>query len=302
MSSSWTFADIKSKIRKVTGRLSSNEMTETDLNDRTNKYYQFTFPAEVKLERQHTYFDFLTTVNQATYDFTAVTAPLVFTNVEPPATLDNLSMLYYQDPGRFNSENPQQITRGNMGTGNGAQVSFPTTVAGFPIMPGTTVITDNVEVFEDTNTTFSTTTQNITGSLGGLATVNYSTGAFNVTFLTPPANGQLIVLSYQIFQAGRPTAVLFYDHQFKFFVPPDTAYRFRMKGYQVVAALVNATDTPILSQWGPAIAYGTARGIHADFGEMDAYAEVTQLYNEQIDYVLTRTEQNLLNTRAAPFF
>ncbi len=299
---SWTLADIRFKVRQVTGRLSPEEMTNTELDERINKFYQFTFPTEVKLERQHTYFDFLTTVNQATYDFESVTAPLIFTNVEPPATLDNLSLIYYQDPGRFFTENPHQYNRLNMGTGDGATVSFNTTVVGFPIAPDSTVITDNIEVFEDTNTTYSTTTQAITGSLGGGASVNYSTGVFAVTFNTAPANGQLIFLSYIAFQPGRPTAVLFYNHQFQFFVVPDTAYRFRMKGYLVESALVNATDTPVLSQWGPAIAYGTSRVIHADFGEMEAYGEVTTLYNEQIDYVMTRTDQNLLNTRAAPFF
>ena len=75
-----------------------------------------------------------------------------------------------------------------------------------------------------------------------------------------------------------------------------------MKGYKVVEALVNATDTPVQSQWGPALAYGTARDIHADFGEMGAYQEVTSLYNEQIAYVMTRTDQHLLNSRALPSF
>lgn len=302
MSSSWTLADIRFKVRQVTGRLSPQEMTTNELDDRINKYYQFTFPAEVKLERQHTFFDFLTTANQATYDFEAVTAPEVFTNIEPPATIDNLYLIYYQDPGRFNEENPFQVNRRTPWTGNGVIESFDTMVIGFPIFPGTTVITDDVEVFEDKNTIFTDEDVLIPGSLGGGALVNYSTGSFEVNFATAPANGQIIHLSYVLFQAGRPTAVLFYNNEFKFFVPPDTAYRFRMKGYKVVDPLVNATDTPILSQWGPAIAYGTARDIHADFGEIEAYGEVTGLYKEQIGYVMTRTDQNLLNTRAAPFF
>ncbi len=301
--SSWTLSDIRLKVRRVTGRLSPQEMTTDELDDRINKYYQHTFPAEVKLERQHTFFDFLTVANQATYDFEAVTAPDVFTNVEPPATMDNLSLIYYQDPGRFNEENPFQINRLTPWTGDGFIVNFNTIVTGFPIMPASVVITDNVTVFEDTNKIFALGNPiDIPGNPGGLAVVTYSTGAISVTFSMAPANGQAISLSYIIFQAGRPTSVLYYDNEFKFFVPPNTAYRFRMKGYKVVDALVNATDTPVLSQWGPAIAYGTARNIHVDFGEMEEYNQVTQLYNEQIDYVMTRTDQNLLNSRAAPFF
>lgn len=298
----WTLADIRRKIRKVTGRLSDEEISNAEIDDRINKYYQYTFPAEVKLERQHTFFEFLTEPNQATYDFEAVTSPLVFTNVEPPATIDNLSLIYYQDPGRFNEENPFQVTRLTPWVGNNFIKVFNIQVVGFPIFPGTLVITDNFEVFEDTNTIFADNNNNIPGSKGGSASVNYSTGFVEVVFNTAPVSGQGIFLSYIIFQPGRPTAVLFYDNEFKFFVPPNTAYRFQMKGYKVVDPLVDATDTPVYSQWGPAIAYGAARDLHADFGEMDAYQQVTALYDEQIDYVMTRTDQNLMNSRAAPFF
>lgn len=294
----WNLSQIRQKVRQVTGRLSPNELTNDQVDNYINQYYQFTFPAEVKLEKQHTFYEFLTTVNQPTYTFASAT----YTNVEPPATLDNLSLIYYQDPGRFNQENPYQITNLTPWTGDGSTVTFSTTVTGFPILPDSVVITDNTEVFEDTNTTWTTADVTLTGSLGGTATVNYSTGVVSVTFATAPTNGQLIYLSYTVFAAGRPTAVLFYDNTFTFFPPPNTAYRFKMKAYIVVDPLVNATDTPAFPQWGPAIAYGASRDIHSDFGEMQAYQEVTMLYNEQIDYVMTRTDQNLLNTRAMPFF
>lgn len=294
----WTLADIQTKVRQVTGRLSQNEMTNTELIDRINKYYQYTFPAEVKLEKKHSYYEFLTSVNQPTYTFDNTT----YTNVEPPAVIDYLDLLYYQEPARFFANNPYQITRLTPWTGDGVTVAFNTTVTGFPILPDTLVISDNVETFEDTNKTWTEANVNITGSLGGTATVNYSTGVISVTFSSPPPNGQLIYLSYVLFQPGRPAAVLFYDNEFTFFPPPDTAYRFIMKAYKRVDPLVNATDTPELPQWGPCIAYGTARDIFSDYGENDAYAETTVLYKEQVAYVLNRTEQNLLNTRAMPFF
>lgn len=298
MSTTWNLGDIRTKTRKLTGRLSSQEMSTNELDKRINQYYQYTFPAEVKLERQHTFYEFLTTVNQATYTFDNTN----YTNVEPPATIDNYQMYYYQDPARFEEQNPYQITRLTPWTGDGVTVLFTTTVTGFPIFPGTLVITDNVEVFEDTNTTWTTTNVIINGSLGGSATVNYNTGVISVTFASAPANGQDIFTSYVLFKPGRPTAVLLYNNEFTFFPPPNTAYRFKMKAYIPPVALALATDTPILPQWGPAIAYGTAKQIFADYGELDAKREIEPDYQEQIDYVLNKTEQNLLNTRAAPFF
>lgn len=293
----WDLSQIRQKVRQVTGRLSENELSTPLLDNYINQYYQYTFPAEVKLDRQHTYYEFLTTPNQPTY-----TAPTGFTNFEPEATMDENSLLWYQDPGRFYQENWKQITRLTPWTGDGVTTSFNTTITGFPIWPDTLVITDNTEVFEDTNKIFANSPVNIIGSLSGTATVNYSTGAITAGFNTAPANGQDIYLSYSVFAAKRPQAVLYYNNEFAFWPIPDTAYRFKAKAYAVTDPLVNATDQPPLDQWGPCIAYGAARDIHSNYGEFDAYAEVTALYKEQVKYVLTRTDQNLLNTRAAPHF
>jgi hypothetical protein len=93
-----------------------------------------------------------------------------------------------------------------------------------------------------------------------------------------------------------------YDNQFQLFPVPDQAYIIRMRAYSVVTELTNATDTPDLNEWGPMIAYGTARDIFTDYGELDAYQQTTALYKEQKNYVLTRTCQNLLNIRSTPNF
>lgn len=294
----WTLANIRAKVRQVTGRLTPGELSNQRLDDYVNRYYQYTFPAELKLEKKHTYYEFLTVANQAWYDFPDTT----YTNVEPPAYIDNLHLLWYQDPAPFIETNPQNISRQTPWTGDGVTTAFNTTITGFPIMPSTTVITDNVETFQDTNQTWTTSNVVVVGDQGGNLTINYSTGVITVNFSNAPANGQAISLSYEIFAAGRPTAVLLYNNQFQLFPPPDTAYRFKVKAYAVVLPFVNATDRPELDQWGPCIAYGASRDIFADFGEMDSYAEITALYKEQLAYVLKRTNQNLLNTRAAPNF
>lgn len=293
----WDLAAIRQLVRQVTGRYSEDELPTAELDTDINQYYQYTFPAEVKLERQYTYYEFLTTANQAYYDL-----PDGYTNLVPPAIIDWQDMLWYQDPGYFYQNNPLQIQQTTPWTGDGATQFFTTTNQGFPIMPGTLVITDNVEYFEDTNKNWTTATVNITGTLGGTATVNYDTGVITVNFFTAPANGQNIYLTTALFNPGRPQAVLMFNNQLQFFPVPDTAYRFQCKAYKIVDPLVNATDRPPLDEWGPTIAYGTARNIMAKFGEMDAYAETTALYKEQVQYIYVRTEQNLLNTRSAPDF
>lgn len=316
MAAEWTLAEIRKKVRQVSGRLSTNEMTTNQVDDYINKYYQFTFPAEVKLERKHTYYEFDTVANTHIYtlpnDPDNVSTPTVpaFTNFEPPATLDGLSLLWYQEPAPFLNNNPQdQVQRDNSNTGNAVITNFTVTATPTPILPATAIVTaltlgeNNSETFIDTNEDYTEADVSLVSDGSGVGTVNYLTGVIDVNFApNAPRQSTIIYFSWVPYRAGRPTAVLLYNNRFQFFTVPDTAYRFKVKAYSVVSPLENGTDKPDLEQWGPCIAYGAARQILADNGEMDAYMEVTSLYKEQLNYVLNRTNQTLLSTRAAPNF
>lgn len=298
MAAEWTLSDIRQAIRKVTGRFTPAEISNEELTNRINQYYTLIFPAEVKLNKKHDYYQFTTVANQAFYDVPQTT----YTNFQQPATANNLNMNWYQDPAYFFEANPLQYTFLNPWTGDGSTLTFTTTVTGFPIYPGTTTVADNVELFEDVNQDWTTSDVTVSGNQGGVMTINYSTGSISVTFNTAPIDGQLIHLNYVIFAAKRPQAILFYNNQFQLFPVPDQEYIIKMKAYSVVSELVQSTDTPELNEWGRCIVYGTSRDLLADYGEMDGYAEVTALYKEQVAYILTRTNQDLLNIRAAPSF
>ena len=228
----WTKAEIIQKIRQVTGRFSEDDMPNSEISDRLNKYYQLRFPAEVKLEQKHTYYSFLTSENQATYNAPDST----YTNFEPPATVNNLSMLWYQDSAKFDNENPLQYNFSNPWTGDGVTVTFTTTLQSFPLYPSSLTITDNTETFEDTTTTYTTSDVTITGSDGGSATINYSTGAVSVTFNAAPDDGQLIYLNYIQFQANRPEAILYFNNQFTLSPVPDQSYIIKMRSYKIGSA------------------------------------------------------------------
>ena len=86
----WDLANIRDKIRRVTGRLTPGEISNQKLDDYINKFYQLTFPAELKLERNLTYYNFLTSANVAWYDFPNED----FTNFEPPARINELKILW----------------------------------------------------------------------------------------------------------------------------------------------------------------------------------------------------------------
>ncbi len=300
--SEWTLSEIRTKTRQVSGRLSVAEMSNTQVDEYINKYFQFEFPAEVKLNRNYTLHEFNTEANVQKYTF-----PANYTNFVPAATIDRRELLFYQDPEKFRTENPYNVTRLSTWTGDGSTVAFSNTYSSnAPLVAGSVLVDDTVEVFTDDGLGV------LTGDQGGTGTVNYTTGAISVTFNTAPTNGQVIQASFIQYKAGTPVAVLMFDNQFEFYPIPDRAYRFEVKAWSLLyvkpvsgsnkTVFEYADDKPLQEEWGPAIAFGAARRIASDFGEMDRYQELTLLYKEQINYILTRTHIDLESTRALPMF
>jgi len=297
----WDLAQIRQKVRNVSGRLSIDEMSNDEVLEYINRYVQYEFPAEVKLDRNYSYYEFNTVANQATY-----TVSEDYTNFDPRAWVDNIDLDWYAEPDRFETNNPYNITRVEPWTANSATAGFNTTLGGIPVRAGSVIVEDGVEVFTDNGS------GTLTGDQGGTGSINYLTGVLNVTFNTAPVTGVDINVSYEQYQAGRPQAVLLFNNQFELYPIPDKVYRFRCKGWSIQTVTSTAgvlsssfsstSDRPLKDQWGPAIAYGAARRIHSDYGEMDAYAEVSALYKEQINYVLKRTHNQLMVSRSQPMF
>lgn len=303
----WNLSRIREKVRMISGRLSAAEMDNDEIHQYINEYFQYTFPAQVKLERNKVVYEFFTQQNKQEY-----LAPEGYLGFEPPASIDNQDVYWYQSWSLFENENPQNLQRLTVGTGDGSTTSFTSSTNIIPILPSTMYISDGVESFEDLNTVYTTEDVVITGSLGGSATINYSSGAVEVSFNTAPVDGQNINASFINFVSGRPTSVLWNENKFTFYPVPDNAYRFRVQTYSLSAVLksdgttavsfTEGSDQPLLSQWGPCIAYGAAKSILADNGDMETFGQVSMLHNEQLALVLRRTHENLLNQRAGPNF
>ncbi len=79
-----------------------------------------------------------------------------------------------------------------VGTGNGVQVTFTGTLANPLVTARSLSITDGTETFTDQSGDGT-----LVGSLGGTGALNYTTGAFSVTFAAAPANLQALTAGYQ---------------------------------------------------------------------------------------------------------
>lgn len=278
---SWTLADIRRKVRKLTGRFSPSQLSNEELDEYINNYYRYTFPAELKLDINLRYYEFLTVAGQEFYSF-----PSDFTNIEPPIWINGLETRYYTNPASYFYAIPEYYTRKTLGAGDGTTLVFSQTAQNYPIIAGSVVVSDGVETFTDDGMGI------LTGTNGGTGTVDYTNATISVTFNTAPTLNTAVWASYLQYQKGTPQAILLFENQFRLYPIPDSAYHIKMVGYEMPPLLISVSQEPRLPEWGPAIAYGAARNICADNGELDRYAELSILYKEEIKYSLRRTLQD----------
>jgi hypothetical protein len=85
--------------------------------------------------------------------------------------------------------------------------------------------------------------------------------------------------------------VLFFNNQFTFMPVPDQVYQIQMQGYITPTALVNASDTPTLPEWGPLIAYGASLDIFSDRGDLENYNRYYPILKRYENVALARTIQ-----------
>ena len=124
-----------------------------------------------------------------------------------------------------------------------------------------------------------------------------------------------------IFTPQQPTAVLYYNNELTFRGPPDREYNIRISAYKIdysfsggsnnnAGSVLSGTgdvNTPQLSNTPRAyltryLAYGASLDILSDYGEMDRYNEVFQVYRRYRGQVLARTWDQLSSQRTAPDF
>jgi len=83
-----------------------------------------------------------------------------------------------------------EITGESVGTGDGVTKTFTGTTAQPLVVGRSVVVTDSTETFTDNGNGV------LTGSAGGTGTINYTTGAYSVTFFVAPGGSQPITIDY----------------------------------------------------------------------------------------------------------
>jgi hypothetical protein len=287
---SWTLLDIRNKVRAVTGTPSTDQLSNAAINTYINNYYVYTMPFELKEQIQDNYLNFTTVVGQDVYSF-----PSGYFTDQPGAYADGFPLIFYQDKDIFYQDWPQQVAVDAVATGDGITNNFVGGVQNPPIIIGTFLIDDGVQILQD-----NITPGILTGN--GSGTINYVTGAYNVTFTNAPAASATITAKYQGYVGNRPQGVLFFQNQFTFRPVPDQIYQIQMEGYIQPTLLVLDSDTPTQPEWGELLAYGASLEIFSSRGDMENHDRYYPIFKRYENVALGRTIQQFQSQQSVGRF
>ncbi len=321
---SWNLSQIITKVRNITGTpISSDgtsELSDSHITDYINTYYAFTMPFELKEQINLQPFNFQAKPNQGVYIFSGLTQ-----TGEPMAYADGFPLIFYQSRDIFFQDWPIQYASDQVATGDGITTNFVSSTQNFPIIAdgiaggaGTFTITDGTQVITDVINNPFDGSGTLVGDIGvGTNTINYITGAFDVTFASAPASTTTVYDKYQGYQPARPQGVLLdsvdtiitstgiaaSDSITLTFRPiPDQVYNITLQGYQVQNQLTSTNTVPLQTEWGQLIAYGAALEIYSDRGDLVAYNNTLGVFKRYENVALGRFVQQLENSQSVPRF
>ena len=234
-SAGWTLQNIQSKVRLITGRPSTDQISQDQLTAYINDYYVYTMPFELKEQITNQFLTFTTTPGINMYSF-----PGGYFTDQPGAYADGYPLIFYQDPDIFYQDWPLQYAVDNIATGNGVAVTFTGGLQNPPVIIGSVTIASDdqsgsQQLLTDQNGNNVSTqialgnggaayngtlgafpvlanTVNITngietfldngsglliGNLGGTGSLDYNSGIWSLTFNSVVAVGISIIATYQ---------------------------------------------------------------------------------------------------------
>ena len=312
-----TLADIRTKVRRLTGRPSPQQITNAEIDEYVNTFYLYDMPETLRLFSQESVFEFMTEANVDRYDmntmqvWTGVSnqpAVDVYITVKPPIYVAGYQSSWSQDRQQFFGQYPPLAQITSTVVGDGTPGPYAVTFANTPIQQNKVTVgaIDNTDVAANlidvptdrTNGTWEiiNTNTSATGS------INYITGAVTATFANNIPSGNVVTFSAVPYTASRPLSALFYDNVITLRPIPDASYLVTMEAYRRPTSLVDSTDFPELKQWWQYLAYGAAKKVFEDSQDSDGINAILSALKEQERLVLRRTIVQRTNQRTSTIY
>jgi hypothetical protein len=325
---------IRTKARRLTRSPSQAQISDNDLDQYINTFVLYDFPEHLRLFSLRSLLTFYTQPGVDVYQTNTINPldPLYnFQNkyiaVHPPLFIAGIPAFYTQWRNVFYGQWPQTnavvntliLGDGTTGPYSGIINTFPQ----FPSSPGPNggAILQNSLVMSmlDNNSTAMQIIDypqfNTTGLLGipnqpptnpgnTYGTINYSTGAFTVSFPSTTLIGDTNPLwaEYVPYVAGLPISMLYYDNQFTLRPVPDKTYTVQIEVDIRPTELLDAGLSPQLEQWWQFIAYGASKKIFEDRMDTDSVQMLIPEYRNQMNMVNRTSLTQQANERTVTIY
>lgn len=306
------------KVRRLTRSPSANQLSDDDIDEYINTFYQYDVPEELRLFSLKSTFSFWTEPNVDSYGTDEATGLTDFNNeiitLEPPVYIAGRLSQFTQSREEFFLLYPMNSFRQDIATGDGVTNLFNGTLSNVPIVEGEVSFVSASAQNESLILIDQVSPDPRIGNLVdpafsavSLGTINYLTGAYNFSFNlsgvpTAPGDDEIVQAQTLPYVAGLPEMVLFYDDIFTLRPVPDKAYKITFDAFVQPTLFLEANDTPIHDQWWQYIAYGAAKKVFEDRGDIDSVAQITPEFKRQEKLVLRRTLVQQSNQQAVTIY
>lgn len=297
---------IRLKVRRLTRSLSANQLSDIDIDEFINTFILYDFPHHLRLFPMHVTYTFTTQPYVDTYPTANLTingfpGDQIIISINEPIYIAGYKSLYCQSRDQFFGIYPQVNTIAQIGSGDGATTVFTGTLAQTPVLGnGNTVMFSSINAANAAIVLTDDGAGNLVGD--GAGTINYVTGAYNLTFSVAPAAGQEVNSSSQPYVAARPQAFLYFDDQIILRPVPDQAYFVQFELYQRPTALLAANQSPQLENWWQYIAYGAAKKVFENRMDIESINLIMPEYKQQELLVLRQTIVQNTNQRSQTIY
>lgn len=305
-----TLQAIITKVRRVTGTLSPNQVSDADITEYVNTFIAYDFPEELRLFTLRVTLTWWCDpfIDEYNTDATASVPQLVnfnqnYITTHPPMYAAGYKLLYTQSREEFFNYWPFTNAIQMIASGDGVTTDFTGTLTS-----GVPVLRNNVTFASiDANNNGLELHDNGNGILigdtgAGPNTINYVTGAYQISYSTPPGARQQINSETFPYTTGRPTSMLYYANKFTLRPVPNQPYPIIMEVYKRPSQLLQAGTSPELEQWWQYIAYGASLKLLQDRANYERAAEIMPEFHKQELLVLRRTTQQLSNERSMTIY
>lgn len=339
-----TLQDIIVKFRKLTVTGNTLQITDSQIIDYINSFYLYDFPAQFRSLKLKDLYFFNTQRGIDTYPFDSEH----YTTIESPCYCMNREIkLFQNNPWNFYGANYNWQFQQNFANGNGTDGPYTGTVQSTPVLRS---VNNNprVQTTLNSNANFITSpskpsfpetnisrvqnvlitanvglgnTLNVTddgngtliGDVNTLATntINYDTGAIQLTFSAAVPGGENIQIQYNPQKLSIPLSILFYQNQFTLRPVPDRGYTISLVAYRTPSQVLLGTmdpDNPVLTgqaeqnEWWECLAFGAAKKFYEDKLDPDGIMLMEKSLKERYDVAETRTYAQLGKQRASTIY